>query len=96
MPTDDMASRTGVTSVSITLTRDRERSSRISRSSPSWRIRSSMPLCVRSSVVMRRSLETQAPAVRIMEGSRRGPTTTMPTKMSTTISPKLKPNTGAS
>ncbi|AGP37176.1 hypothetical protein SCE1572_23435 [Sorangium cellulosum So0157-2] len=90
------ASMTGFTSVSITLTRESARSSRSSRSSPSWRIRSSMPLCVRSSVVMRRSLAIQLPADRIIAGNRRGPTTMMPTMTSTITSPKLKPNTGAS
>ena len=50
-----------------------------------------MPLCERRSVLMRRSLATHCPAVRIMPGRRLGPTTMMPTRMRRTISPRLKP-----
>ena len=81
--------------VSITLTRESDRSCAISFSSPSWRIRSSIPLCERSSVLIRLSFATHCPAVRIIAGRRLGPTTTMPTMRMIRISPKPRPNTRA-
>ena len=50
-----------------------------------------MPLWERRSVLIRRRRATHWPAVRIMPGSRLGPTTMMPTRMSRKISPRLKP-----
>src|SRR5262249_18006369 len=62
------AARAGVISVSTTFIRERLRSSWISRSRPSCRMRSSIPLWLLRSVLMRRSLLIHWPAVRIIEG----------------------------
>ena len=52
-----------------------------------------MPLSVRISIAIRRSLPMSCPALRSRAGRLRGPTTTMATTPSTTISPNDIPNT---